>query len=346
MTDSNDDFEELIYSPLERILEGNGHTLRISIYRLPDEPEWTLEIEDEHDTSWVFEETFFSDQAALEVALEEIERAGGITGFCEEAQAEARANEAESIFKANAPKHQQSASGTRSKQQLMTTLSAAELLELDRWLLHVGGEQGMTLDRLDGFLHAIAIGPETVMPSQWLARVWGLPDGEMMPTMGSLSQANHLMTLIMRHYNGIIGGLEQRKPEVAPVWDIIGRGFQREDIEGWAYGFTEGVKLTKAAWQPLLDDPEGQRWYRPIELLGGERAPPKLIRTRGQRAVLTEQLESCVLQIHAYWLPLRRAVVERLSAQAIRTKVGRNEPCPCGSGKKFKRCCGAAAELH
>jgi preprotein translocase subunit SecA len=23
-------------------------------------------------------------------------------------------------------------------------------------------------------------------------------------------------------------------------------------------------------------------------------------------------------------------------------KVGRNEPCPCGSGKKYKKCCGAA----
>ncbi len=22
-------------------------------------------------------------------------------------------------------------------------------------------------------------------------------------------------------------------------------------------------------------------------------------------------------------------------------KVGRNEPCPCGSGRKYKRCCGA-----
>ncbi len=22
-------------------------------------------------------------------------------------------------------------------------------------------------------------------------------------------------------------------------------------------------------------------------------------------------------------------------------RVGRNDPCPCGSGKKFKRCCGA-----
>ncbi len=26
---------------------------------------------------------------------------------------------------------------------------------------------------------------------------------------------------------------------------------------------------------------------------------------------------------------------------AHRRKIGRNEPCPCGSGKKFKRCCGA-----
>jgi uncharacterized protein YecA (UPF0149 family) len=23
-------------------------------------------------------------------------------------------------------------------------------------------------------------------------------------------------------------------------------------------------------------------------------------------------------------------------------KVGRNDPCPCGSGKKYKKCCGAA----
>ena len=23
------------------------------------------------------------------------------------------------------------------------------------------------------------------------------------------------------------------------------------------------------------------------------------------------------------------------------SKVGRNDPCPCGSGKKFKKCCGA-----
>ncbi|MCR8636214.1 YecA family protein [Paenibacillus radicis (ex Xue et al. 2023)] len=29
-----------------------------------------------------------------------------------------------------------------------------------------------------------------------------------------------------------------------------------------------------------------------------------------------------------------------LDQQAVSIKVGRNEPCPCGSGKKYKKCCG------
>ncbi|WP_240418100.1 YecA family protein [Paenibacillus periandrae] len=29
-----------------------------------------------------------------------------------------------------------------------------------------------------------------------------------------------------------------------------------------------------------------------------------------------------------------------LDQQAVSVKVGRNEPCPCGSGKKYKKCCG------
>ena len=36
--------------------------------------------------------------------------------------------------------------------------------------------------------------------------------------------------------------------------------------------------------------------------------------------------------------------VERLlsprEAAKAQVKTGRNEPCPCGSGKKYKRCCG------
>ena len=44
------------------------------------------------------------------------------------------------------------------------------------------------------------------------------------------------------------------------------------------------------------------------------------------------------------WDP-RESMDER-TALAVKTvshstsKVGRNEPCPCGSGKKYKKCCG------
>lgn len=39
-------------------------------------------------------------------------------------------------------------------------------------------------------------------------------------------------------------------------------------------------------------------------------------------------------------------VREVLSAPQKRAKVGRNEPCPCGSGSKFKHCCGSHARNH
>ncbi|WP_212635429.1 SEC-C metal-binding domain-containing protein, partial [Rhodobacter capsulatus] len=32
-------------------------------------------------------------------------------------------------------------------------------------------------------------------------------------------------------------------------------------------------------------------------------------------------------------------------ASAPGPKVGRNDPCPCGSGKKFKKCCGAGGPV-
>jgi hypothetical protein len=47
---------------------------------------------------------------------------------------------------------------------------------------------------------------------------------------------------------------------------------------------------------------------------------------------------------HLHPLPAVPFVTRKKDAEVIdirtRTKVGRNDPCPCGSGKKFKKCCG------
>jgi hypothetical protein len=48
-------------------------------------------------------------------------------------------------------------------------------------------------------------------------------------------------------------------------------------------------------------------------------------------------------------LPMERLYAKPIEVEsksaalaATSTKVGRNDPCPCGSGKKYKKCCGAA----
>lgn len=291
-------------------------------------------------------------------------------------------------------------------------LSDEELQELDNILLEdIQSDEAMTIDMMDGFMHALAIGPTTVSPAEWLPHIWG-SDGPM-PDIQSVDQLNHILSLVMRHFNGIIAGLESDPPEVFPFWpffsadaanemdenedgaevgrsddadwdtdgqsaafahrpDSLDRDFDNDDdldLDGmdpddmdeddsgpeyddasaWCMGFLEGMQMRWDDWQPLLNTPEGQQWFRPIFLLGSDALDPSdahLVESIAQRAELSSQVEAVVLAMHAYWLPYRQAMSERETARTLQTKVGRNHPCPCGSGRKFRKCCGAAAELQ
>ena len=135
-----------------------------------------------------------------------------------------------------------------------------EFNELDHFLLYdVDTEDVMTLDMVDGFLHAIAVGPTTLHPKQWLPKIWGTK--EMMPPMDSMDQLNHILGLVMRHFNSIISGLEEEPRVVSPGWSTMTyEGDKREydDAESWACGFVEGMRLCWNDWQPLLSTPQGQ----------------------------------------------------------------------------------------
>lgn len=320
---------EIVHSPLEQTHSADGHTLHIHIYRSADSL-WILELVDAQGTSTVWDDPFDTDKDALEAALLAIET-DGIHSFLTEAGHATQ--EAPSIGS-----------------ELFEPLTEEELDELDQFLLYeLDTEEGMTLDTLDGFLHAIVIGPEFIHPHQWLPKVWGTEDDEL-PPMPSQESFNRMLQLIMRHYNSIVSGFAAQPPVLCPVWGtrMTDHG-EFDDAEMWAYGFCEAIKLKPSAWQALLRDPDSQRWYRPIGLLGEDAFSAEqeaLTKTTEQRAALAAEIGASLLHIHAFWLPVRQAINERQSAQRMSTKVGRNEPCPCGSGKKFKKCCGAPSELH
>ncbi len=225
----SDDDIELIHSPLTRTHSADGHTLQIQIYRSTGSP-WILEVVDELGTSTVWDDPFDTDTAALEAAFLAIEEEG-IHSFVTTTQREAKEPNPPACWPrpSEAPM-----SGTAP---WMAPLSEEELDELEDDLLDLDAVDGMTLDMLDGFLHALAIGPETVMPSQWLPKVWGRDDGGLLPPVDELEEANHLLGLVMRHFNGIVWGFEQNPVVLRPMWTTtrfdVG---EFEDAEMWACG--------------------------------------------------------------------------------------------------------------
>jgi len=161
------------------------------------------------------------------------------------------------------------------------------------------------------------------------------------------------MDLIMRHMNGIVGSLSHDPDTFEPLFserDYRGRTYI--DAEMWAHGFMDGIALNRANWQPLFDDVSACEALRPLRLLGADEVSAEedaLTRTPAQRESLAKQIPAGVAAIYRFWLPWREAIHQRTLATTIQRdqpKVGRNDPCSCGSGQKFKKCCGAAGSLH
>ncbi len=185
-------------------------------------------------------------------------------------------------------------------------LSDAEIEQLDEFLLYAGIEDSMTLDMLDGYLHALAVGPSQPAPRHWMPRVWGEDCTDMQPPIADAAQARRMVGLITRLYNTIVAGLEQPDGAViAPLWSSFeDEGVERDDAQIWACGFLTGVDLCFEEWQPLLDTAEGQAWMRPLRLLGEENLEPReqaLSATAAAREQLTLEIPDAVLSMHAYW---------------------------------------------
>jgi uncharacterized protein len=217
-----------------------------------------------------------------------------------------------------------------------------DLEALDQFLMSdASPEDCMQLSDLDGFLTGIAIGPELVMPSEWLPAIWG---GEE-PVFEDEEQARTVIGAIMGRYNEILRVLDTDPEAYEPVfWE----GPDGEVIAAdWAEGFVDAIRLRPEAWRPLVEDPEALILLMPILALcgdGGGGSPLEL--DPGEDADLLAQapdlIPACVAGIHGFWKEHRgRPTAGPGRARGPKPKLGRNDPCPCGSGRKYKRCCGA-----
>lgn len=244
----------------------------------------------------------------------------------------------------------------------MTTLSQGpltekEVEELDRFLLEAEGlEAPMDISTLDGFLAAIVCGPKTILPSEWMRWVWDMEKGEDSPEFETQAQAQHILGLLMRHMNDIAQTLNRAPEQYEPLlMENPNDGDPIPILDEWCSGFMKGVKLDDEGWLPVIAGKPD--WLSTMLLYGTEEgweALEKKNLSLDEHKALAEGLAGTVRKIHSFWLEQRRKQIAQgeypqvLRREPVRNpdKVGRNDPCPCGSGKKFKKCHGSAERLH
>ena len=224
-------------------------------------------------------------------------------------------------------------------------LTDAELDRLGDFLKNCKGGRAMNVETLDGFFAALIAGPEVVMPSEYNREVFG---GEMSDTceFPSLDAANNFLGLIMRQWNDIAGTLfngEVYGPLLLEDKDGIPQGHD------WARGFMRGVAMRPGGWTALIDDEQHGGCLLPMMMLCHEHDPDPEMRpepiSREKRQEVIVMMAAGLLEAYRYFLKRRETNAGTTFTSGSRrgfSKTRRNDPCPCGSGKKYKRCCGGA----
>jgi uncharacterized protein len=213
--------------------------------------------------------------------------------------------------------------------------------------------EGMLLPEFDGYCAGLLVCPEMILPSEWLHQVWGSHSA---PEFASMEQMQRVLDLVMGHYNRVSEML-MPPAHYAPVID--------EDStsgalmwEFWVEGFMSAVALRPNAWKTLTRDGDDEALAAMLAMMDLSRFARDRSKYSDQEqaerdAGAVDVIIDCVLAFNRFtkgqpaaggvpgmsWpLPDSHAANTPF-APGIRAKVGRNDPCPCGSGKKYKKCC-------
>lgn len=227
---------------------------------------------------------------------------------------------------------------------LFNTLHDEEIDRLDRFLLDridedadtEGKDEGLLgISDLDGFFAALVSGPVMVPPSRWLPAVWG----DFEPVWEDVDDFEGIISLMMRHMNGIVATLMEQPQEFEPMFlerEVKGKIYTI--VDEWCEGYLRGVALTADLWN--AGGLEMAILLTPIRAFTGETQWRAHDLTDAETEHIRNAITPNVREIHAYWLA-RRDEHAPASAPARRAepRPGRNDPCPCGSGKKYKKCC-------
>ena len=235
-------------------------------------------------------------------------------------------------------------------------LTDAEFQELDE-LLAATPEPLMALDvvMLDGFLCGVLVQPALIAAEEWLTWVFDT-EGRALPEGADIAGHERARALALRRHSALNralldgGGfdpliLEADDDAAAPPEDDPWAGLPivSRPLAPWVLGFQQACahfpELLEMSDEAVMAALARLFRHLPAET-DEERELVATLDLELPLATLDDAIEELVATV-ADMADLTRDARYRVdTVRREAPKVGRNDPCPCGSGKKFKQCHG------
>ncbi len=206
--------------------------------------------------------------------------------------------------------------------------------------------RAMSLLELDGYLTGVIVAPSMILPRRWMAGLWA--DGE--PIFDDPTQIQAVLSAVGIMFNRLSARIDrslrrleaERVCDYRPAFQPTADKPSHDAIKTWVGGFWRAMALTPADWHALAEDERTQPIITPfvgfIDAADETFAPAEDIDNRLDQAAA--EIPRAILLLRK--IAQLRAIRPQPQPEVRRTKIGRNDSCPCGSGKKYKRCCGQA----
>jgi uncharacterized protein len=208
-----------------------------------------------------------------------------------------------------------------------------------------------SFEEVRGFVFAVAGAPELVPPSEWLPEAFG---GEL-PEFRDEQQARSVVAELMDLYNSTVEG-GSRMLRQAPRFrsKTVSNLEMDSAVSRWSQGFIRGHSWLSDIWNEYLPD-EFEEEFGSLLLALSFFSSRQMAEAFNEEAgsgkpvdVAADIIRRTFRDAMVEYQALGRSIYEaRLkfeqAAPEQGAKISRNAPCPCGSGRKYKRCCGAPA---
>lgn len=211
----------------------------------------------------------------------------------------------------------------------------------------------MPYPQLAGFLFSMANAPELIPPSEWIPMVFNDQDG----WYETRDEAERVLQAMMALYNDCGRQRPEGSPSLPPGCEIKPVPMDNLETDAplsqWARGFIVGYTYLEEIWDDVIPEELDEEVGAMLMVLTFF-ATPGLANTYHKESKGTwslEHLAETVVRVFpdamSEFAHLGRSIFQAQHeagdfgpAPSSLPKIGRNEPCPCGSGKKFKKCCG------